>query len=149
MENKENVEIDYKKLYIQALADYANLKRRAESVNQENIRNVFNSIIIDFVPIYTNAKRGLQYNEKGCELIFNKILEIFNSYGIKAIDLEYIKSSYDNMFSETYAEAIGIEPTASEELDNQIFSVIEEGFINLRENSIIIPAKVIVFKYSN
>ena len=148
-ENTENVEIDYKKLYIQALADYANLKRRTEQVNDFNYKNILNALLSDFFPIYVDAKRGLQYNEKGCELIYNKFIKILKLHGVVPLDLNYIKENFNEDFSDMYAEAIGIEPTNSEELDNKVYSVLEDGFINIRENAIIIPAKVIVFKFNN
>lgn len=144
-----NEEKDYKKLYIQALADYANLKRRVESVNDYNFKNIFYALISDFLPVYIDAKRGLKYNEKGCELIFNKFVKILQSHGITPLNSDYVKHNFDDDFSEEYAEAIGVEPTNCEELDNKIFSVVEDGFVNIRENDIIVPAKVIVFKYNS
>lgn len=149
MENTENVEIDYKKLYIQALADYANLKRRTEQVNDFNYKNILNALLSDFFPIYVDAKRGLQYNEKGCELIYNKFIKILKLHGVVPLDLNYIKENFNEDFSDIYAEAIGIEPTDSEELDNKVYSVLEDGFVNIKEKAIIVPAKVIVFKYNN
>lgn len=139
-------EVDYKTLYLQALADYANLKRNNEKTNKLNVKRVISKMICDFLPVYTDAKRGLQYGETGCQLIFNKLVNIINSYGISIINLEYIKNR-DSAFSIDYAEAIGVEPTEDPTLDNKIFDVIEDGFIN-ENDEVIIPAKVIVFKYS-
>lgn len=147
--NKENTELDYKKLYIQALADYANLKRRVEEVNDYNFKNILNALLSDFLPVYVDAKRGLQYNEKGCELIYNKFVQILKIHGVSPLDFDYIKENFNEDFSDVYAEAIGVEPTSSKELDNKIFSVVEDGFVNIREREIIAPAKVIVFKYND
>lgn len=144
----ENTEIDYKTLYLHALADYTNLKRRTEEINDFNFKNILNVLLSDFHSIYVDAKRGLQYNEKGCELIYNKFIKILRLHGIAPLNSDYIKENFNEDFSDIYAEAIGTEPTDNEEYDNKIFKVIEDGFVNVMEKNVVVPAKVIVFKYN-
>ena len=140
-------EIDYKDLYIKTLADYQNLKRRQSKDLQDTAMRSGHQLIRAFIPIYHDAKRGSKYGEQGATLIYNKFVETLMKYGIGPIDENFFKKKFDGAFTDDYATAIGTEDTEAEELDNKIFSVVEDGFFDIRNNTVIDHAKVIVFKY--
>ena len=144
---KEDLTVDYKALYIQSVAEFTNYKRRQENINEENVKIITHATLTNFLPIYYDAKRGLQYGEQGCNLIFNKLLRIIQSYEVNPIDENYLKENYDNKFSDDYCVAVGTENTNDETLDNTISKVIEDGFIDVKRKYVITHAKVIVYKF--
>lgn len=144
---KEEPVVDYKALYIQSVAEFTNYKRRQENINEENVKIITHATLTNFLPIYYDAKRGLQYGEQGCSLIFNKLLSIIQSYGVNPIDEKYLKEKCDNKFSDDYCVAIGTDKTDDETLDNTISKVVEDGFIDDRRSSVIAHAKVFVYKF--
>ena len=148
-------EIDYKALYIQTLADYQNLQRRSLEEKRAIAKQASNDMLLKILHIYHSAKAGLKYNEKGAFLLYNAFVKFLNENDIGIINTDFFADKTDNKFSEDWAVAISIKSPEEdnlfpemndEELDNRIYSVVEDGFYNIKTGKVISYAKVIVYK---
>lgn len=151
----QDKEIDYKDLYIRTLADYQNLQRRSLEEKRVIASQASNDMLLKILHLYHSAKAGLKYNEKGAQLLYNAFVKFLSDNNIGIIDTEFFANNTDNKFSEDWAVAISVK-TADEdnlfpemedkELDNRIYSVVEDGFYNTVTKKVISYAKVIVYK---
>ncbi len=151
----QDKEIDYKDLYIRTLADYQNLQRRSLEEKRAIAKQASNEMLLKILHIYHSAKAGLKFNEKGAKILYNAFVKFLNENNIEIINDEFFANKTNNKFSEDWAVAISVKTPdednlfpelETEELDNRIYSVVEDGFYDTVTGKVISYAKVIVYK---
>ena len=137
---------DFRDRYIHLLADYQNLQKRTAKESGEVAKRTAHQVYKEFIPLYTDLKAGLKYNDQGARILFNKFISILMKNQIGVIDKKFFETRCDGKFTDEYAEALSVVATDNPELDNTVAEVIEDGFFDIQRNSIISHAKVTVFK---
>jgi molecular chaperone GrpE len=144
--NDQTEKEDFRDRYIHLLADYQNLQKRTAKESGEVAKRTAHQVYKEFIPLYTDLKAGLKYNDQGARILFNKFISIFMKNQIGVIDKKFFETRCDGKFTDEYAEALSVVATDNPELDNTVAEVIEDGFFDIQRNSIISHAKVTVFK---
>ena len=145
--NTENKEIeDFRDSYIRVLADYQNLQKRTAKDLSNIAKTTTYQVFKQFIPLYNDIKAGLKYNDPGIKIIYNKFVSILMSNKIGIIDKNFFDTKCEGKFNDDYAEALNISITQEQDLDNCVADVIEDGFLDIKNNCVISHAKVIVFK---
>ena len=145
--NTENKEIeDFRDSYIRVLADYQNLQKRTSRDLSNIAKMTTHRVIKQFIPLYNDIKAGLKYNDPGIKIIYNKFISILMSNQIGIIDKNFFDTKCEGKFNDDYAEALNISITQDQDLDNCVADVIEDGFLDIKNNCVISHAKVTIFK---
>ena len=145
--NTENKEIeDFRDSYIRVLADYQNLQKRTAKDLSNIAKTTTYQVFKQFIPLYNDIKAGLKYNDPGIKIIYNKFVSILISNQIGIIDKNFFDTKCEGKFNDDYAEALNISITQDQDLDNCVADVIEDGFLEKKNNCVISHAKVTVFK---
>ena len=145
--NTENKEIeDFRDSYIRVLADYQNLQKRTAKDLSNIVKTTTYQVFKQFIPLYNDIKAGLKYNDPGIKIIYNKFVSILMSNQIVIIDKNFFDTKCEGKFNDDYAEALNISITQDQDLDNCVADVIEDGFLDIKNNCVISHAKVTVFK---
>ena len=145
--NTENKEIeDFRDSYIRVLADYQNLQKRTSRDLSNIAKMTTHRVIKHFIPLYNDIKAGLKFNDPGIKIIYNKFVSILTSNQIEIIDKNFFDTKCEGKFNDDYAEALNISIIPDPDLDNCIADVIEDGFLDIKNNCVISHAKVTVFK---
>lgn len=148
VQEEQNIEKeDFKDRYIHLLADYQNLQKRSSKEGLAIAKRTRYETFKSFIPIYNDVKFALKYNDEGVTHIFNKFNDLLEKNNIGVINDSFFKTECNNKFDDKYADAISILSANNIEQDNDIAQVIEDGFYDKLDNSIILHAKVIVFKH--
>ena len=143
----ENKEIeDFRDSYIRVLADYQNLQKRTSRDLSNIAKMTTHRVIKQFIPLYNDIKAGLKFNDPGIKIIYNKFVSILTSNQIEIIDKNFFDTKCEGKFNDDYAEALNISIIPDPDLDNCIADVIEDGFLDIKNNCVISHAKVTVFK---
>ena len=145
--NTENNEIeDFRDRYIRVLADYQNLQKRTARDLSNIAKTTTHQVFKQFIPLYNDIKAGLKYNDPGIKIIYNKFVSILMSNQIGIIDKNFFDTKCEGKFNDNYAEALSVSITPDPDLDNCVEDVIEDGFFDIKNNSVISQAKVTVLK---
>jgi molecular chaperone GrpE len=122
-EKKDRTEQKVKQLEDQlkrALADYDNLKKRAEE-ERHNLVKFANTVLIvkflDVLDILEEAQKNL--NDPGLELVIRKFKEILASENIEEIEAK------DKDFDPNHHEAVSV---IDGETNNQVVEVLQKGY---------------------
>ena len=148
-EEKKNEEIDYKDLYLRALADYQNLQKRSleekETIRKRVACNVLRHVAF---PMYNDFIRALGASETvndGMHLLFAKLEKILKDSDIVVLDLKFFADNTNSKFDARYAEAVGVTPCALGKVNDDV-QVAECGFMIGSTKEVISYAKVLVYK---
>ena len=145
--NTENTEIeDFRDSYIRVLADYQNLQKRTVRDLSSIAKTTTYQVFKQFIPLYNDIKAGLKYNDPGIKIIYDKFVSILMSNQIGIIDKNFFDTKCEGKFNDDYAEALNVYTTQDQDLDNCVADVIEDGFLDIKNNCVISHAKVTVFK---
>lgn len=121
-----------------ALADYANLKKRAEEERQTVVKFANTVLIVKFLEILDNLETAQKnLNDQGLELIIKKFKDTLASENIKEIEAE------NKLFDPNLHEAISL---VDGEEDNQIVEILQKGYE--LDGKVLRPARVKVTKNS-
>lgn len=132
---------DLKRKYFELLSLY---KQTVKNNNiPADVIETRHSILNRFSELYADAKRGLQYKEKGALLLYKKLRKIFADLGVEILDEHWFRRN--PVFNEAFAEAVAVQGTLFADYDNTVVEVIEDGFKD--RYGIIKYAKVTVAKY--
>ncbi len=137
-------------LYLRALADYSNLRKRMENEIDGKIQEGKASLVKDLIHVIDNMDHALNHmNEvEGCEdikkgimAIYSQMLNVLKKHGVERIDVKR-----GDEFDPTICEAIGFSKDGKLE-ENKISAVYQQGYyIN---GKLLRPAKVLVVKNEN
>ena len=123
---QENGEL--KESYLRLQAEFANYKRRNETLSQDSfnkgVQSVFTKlvdILDDFDLALTNKNASAQDFKKGMELIFAKLFSSAEEFGLKKIN------SVGEQFDPKFHEALLTE--FSEKPENQILEELQSGYM--------------------
>jgi molecular chaperone GrpE len=95
LEEKENEAAKYKELWLRALADYDNFKKRTQKEMERIQLYAGEQLIKDIIPVLDNLERAIDSLEdknsaiyEGIKLIYNQIKGVLNKYGVEEIEAE-------------------------------------------------------------
>lgn len=124
-----------------ALADYDNLRKRAEKEKEEIIKLASISFFLKLVPIVDNLKKAQGYlKDEGLDNIIKELTRI-----ISEEDIENVIAEEGRAFDENYHEAVEVEKIEDGSKSGLISQVLLEGW-RIKDGPVIRPAKVIVYK---
>jgi molecular chaperone GrpE len=130
----EKEENEYKEKYIRALADYQNLSKRIEREREEIQQSASSWIILKLLPVLDDLELAKDNTEeKGIELIYNKLWNILEKEGIRKMEIKE-----NDAFDPEKMEAIDAE-SGGEKL-----KIVRSGYI--MKGKILRPAQVKVVK---
>lgn len=144
---KENEEItieekfsDLNDKHLRLFAEFENFKKRTAKERIELYKTAGESVLSALLPIIDDFERSMKASEeedKGVVLIYNKLISILESKGLKAFD-----NPIGTELNTDFHEAITNVPAPSEDMKGKIIDVIEKGyFLNYK---VIRYAKVVV-----
>ncbi|MDN5330997.1 MAG: molecular chaperone GrpE [Tepidanaerobacteraceae bacterium] len=128
LEEKEKEAVEYKELWLRALADYDNFKKRTQKEMEQIKLYAGEQLIKDILPVLDNFERALDSLEDknsavydGIKLIYNQIKGILNKYGVQEIEAE--GRPFDPQFHEA------IMTVESDEHENDtVVEVLRKGY---------------------
>lgn len=147
-EEKKVEEIDYKDLYIRALADYQNLQKRSLEEKRAIAKRASYDMLKNILPLYNDIVRAMEMTETvddGLHHLYNKFEKFLQENDITVLDLKFFADNTNSQFDEKYAEAVGTIPLIEYKNENDV-KVIDCGFMNTTTKEIISYAKVLVYK---
>ena len=147
-EEKKIEEVDYKDLYLRALADYQNLQKRSLEEKRAISRRASYDMLKRIVPIYNDIVRALEMTDvvdSGLHHLYSKFEQFLEDNHVAVIDLKFFADNTNSQFDDKYAEAVGTIPCELGKKENDV-KVIDCGFLNKDTNEIILYAKVLVYK---
>lgn len=146
-ENEKNSieqEQDWHDLFLRAMADCDNSRKRYEKMISESTRvGMYNSVEKIICPIYNDVYLGVLNGIEGCDIILKSSKQNLKKEGILTIG-DSIKGS---VFNEDFMDAVSIVQTDDESKDGVVYGLIGYGFQDSISNRVIVPAKVSVYKY--
>ena len=147
-EEKKVEEIDYKDLYIRALADYQNLQKRSLEEKRAIAKRASYDMLKNILPLYNDIVRAMEMTETvddGLHHLYNKFEKFLQENNITVLDLKFFADNTNSQFDEKYAEAVGTIPLIEYKNENDV-KVIDCGFMNTTTKEIISYAKVLIYK---
>lgn len=125
-------------LYLRAVADFTNYRKRMEQRNNEMAELATERVIAKILPIIDDINRMIQYTEGEANwdminLILRKLNNILDHEGVKSIDANYLP------FDPTFHEAIGSIRT-DKYPEHTVIEYSETGYT--LHGKVIRPAKV-------
>jgi molecular chaperone GrpE len=126
--------------HLRLFAEFENFKKRTAKERIELYKTAGESVLSALLPIIDDLERSMKASEEedeGVVLIYNKLISILESKGLKAID-----NPIGTELNTDFHEAITNVPAPSEDMKGKIIDVIEKGyFLN---DKVIRYAKVVV-----
>lgn len=132
---------DFKDRYLRLLAEFDTFKRRTARERIELTKSAAKDLIADLLPVLDDFERAFKAanpDPKGFELIYNKMKNLLEQQGLKAMTTE--QQDFDPDLHEAIAEI----PAPSPELSGKVLDAVEQGYY-LHEK-ILRHAKVVVGK---
>jgi molecular chaperone GrpE len=141
--NNENKEL--KEKYLRLYSEFENYRRRTAKERLELIKTASEDVIQQMIPILDDFERAIKAEEKetgektieGRQLIYNKMVKILASKGLKSMD-DLVGKDFDAEMHEAITQI----PAPSEELKGKIVDVIERGY--LLGDKVVRYAKVVI-----
>ena len=146
-EEKKIEEIDYKDLYLRALADYQNLQKRSLEEKRTIAKRAVGETFKVILPLYNDLVRALEMTntvDDGLHYLFSKFEKVLKDNDIVVLDLKFFADNTNSQFDERYAEAVSTLPCPLGKVDNDVH-VVECGFMKGSTREVILYAKVIVY----
>lgn len=134
-----------KKEYLFLMADFDNFRKRVVKEKADLIRNASERVLGDLLPIVDDFERGLQAVKdsddaqavkEGMELIYNKLVKLLASYGVKAMD------STGTDFDADLHEAIATVPASEDTQKGKVIDTTQRGYT--LNDKVLRHAKVVV-----
>ncbi len=131
--------------YVRLMAEFENYRRRSAAERLELITTASEKIILELLPVVDDCERALKAlgestdsaaAKEGTELIYNKMMNILKSKGLKKI--EAAEMPFDTEFMEAVAQF----PAPDESKKGMVFDVIQNGY--MLGEKVIRYAKVVV-----
>jgi molecular chaperone GrpE len=141
--NNENKEL--KEKYLRLYSEFENYRRRTAKERLELIKTASEDVIQQMIPVLDDFERAIKAEEKetgektieGRQLIYNKMVKILASKGLKSMD-DLVGKDFDAEMHEAITQI----PAPSEELKGKIVDVIERGY--LLGDKVVRYAKVVI-----
>lgn len=146
MEKIKKERDEYKNLYLRALADHENYKKRIESDWKKAVDYANERLIYELLPVLDNFELALEAMKsaqdvdsikKGVEMIYKSLLEILNKEGLETFE------SRGKKFDPRLHEAISVKETTETE-PGVVVEEFQKGY--KFKNKLLRPAKVSVSK---
>ena len=139
-ENKE-----LKEQYLRLYSEFENYRRRTAKERLELIKTASEGVIQEMIPILDDFERAIKAEEmetgekavEGRQLIYNKMVKILASKGLKSMD-DVVGKKFDAEMHEAITQI----PAPSEEFKGKIVDVIERGY--LLGDKVVRYAKVVI-----
>ncbi|MDR1678143.1 MAG: nucleotide exchange factor GrpE [Deltaproteobacteria bacterium] len=141
----------FQDLYLRALAEQENAKRRFQKDKEENARYASERVIRDLVPVLDNLNLALSYADlsqpavkvlaEGVSMTLKGCLDMLADWGLKEVLVER-----GQPFDPNFHEAIG-QDLDPELQDNAVIKQVSKGYT--LHNRLLRPAKVIVAKHQS
>lgn len=131
--------------YIRLMAEFENFRRRSATERLELINTASEKIILELLPVLDDCERALKVlgessdsaaAKEGTELIYNKMLGVLKSKGLKEID------AAGKIFDTEYMEAMAQFPVQDEARKGMVYDVVQKGY--MLGEKVIRYAKVVV-----
>ncbi len=131
--------------YLRLYSEFDNYRRRTAKERIELSKTASEDMIVNLLPVLDDFERALKAIEpneqtnalrEGVELIFNKIQNILNQKGLKAME------SIGNTFDSELHEAVAQMPSQEEENKGKVFDEVVKGYYLY--DKVIRHAKVVV-----
>lgn len=133
---QEVAQVDYKPLYLRALADYQNLEKRAQSQKEEIAQATKGHVVARFLPFLDNLDQAeIFIKDPGLAIVKQQFVDALLSEGL--VEVAQVGDSFDPTFAEAVDVVEGTE-------DNKIVEVVKRGFAI--DGRVIRPAQVKVSK---
>ncbi len=130
--SSENEVAALKDKYLRLYSDFENYRKRTSKERIDLITNASEDVLKDLIPVVDDFERSLKASEneedgtkvrEGNQLIFQKLLKILGSKGLKPMD-DLVGKSFDP----DTQEAITQIPSPSEDMKGKVVDVIEKGY---------------------
>lgn len=129
--------------YLRLFAEFDNYKKRTARERLELIRTASEDVVAKLLPVLDdfdrakkNAEQGGESFSEGVQLVYQKLFQVLNSVGLKAMDSEEIE------FDPELHEAITKIPAQDEKMKGKIIDHVEKGYY--LNDKIIRHAKVVI-----
>lgn len=148
LEDKLNIENkELKEKYLRLYSEFENYRRRTAKERLDLIKTASEDVIQEMIPVLDDFERAFKAEEsetgeksnEGRQLIYNKMVKILASKGLKSMD-DLVGKDFDA----DRHEAITQIPAPSEELRGKIVDIIERGY--LLGDKVVRYAKVVIGK---
>lgn len=142
----ENTIQDLKDKHLRLLAEFDNYKKRTSREKYDLMTTASRDVVLALLPVIDDFERALKLKDQsagegfdtGIQLIYNRMLNVLQSQGLKAME------STNETFDPDLHEAITEVPVKDPEDAGKIVDTIEKGYT--LNDKIIRHAKVIVGK---
>jgi molecular chaperone GrpE len=123
---------DLKDKYLRLYSDFENFRKRSSKERLDLITTASEEVLRDLIPVVDDFERAIKVsgtqgkggeNKEGNLLIFQKLLRILESKGLKPMD-DLIGKPFDP----DTQEAITQIPAPSDELKGKVIDVVEKGY---------------------
>ncbi len=138
---------DFEAKYKRALADYQNLLKQTAREKEEFGLWANENLLREFITVYDYLKLSLEHSPsddkwlEGVKHVLAQFKKILTEAGVQEIDPQ--KQAFDHATMEALEEEL----TAVADQDGQVAKVVKGGYS--LNKKVIIPAKVIVYKFKN
>lgn len=131
--------------YLRLYAEFENFRRRTNKEKVDIISSANAGVITDMLPVLDDFERAIANNDKiedievmkeGFHLIFNKLLHILTSKGLKPMEIGQVP------FDSELHEAVANIPAPDESLKGKVIDAVEKGYY--LNDKVIRYAKVVV-----
>lgn len=130
-----NEEVDYKELYLRALADYDNLKKRNVSISEDSELKGKIEIIREVISPLSDSLSSAKMNN-----ILDGMNNSLKRLGVGVIDKEFEGKDFDPDFMECLMTV----PTDDESLRSKVVKIDRVGYVDSK-GKVIVPAMVSVY----
>lgn len=119
-----------------ALADYDNLKKRAEAEKKLWLKFAKEQLLVELLPAFDNVELAQKHlNDQGLGIAVSQFLDIFKANGVEEVSTD--------KFDEEMHEAVDVVDGGKK---GKIAEVVQKGYKFTDSNDVIRPAKVKVYK---
>ncbi len=117
--------------YLRVYSDFDNYRKRTIKEKNELGKFANSELITELLPVVDDLERALKIMQRnpetesliqGIELIYNKLLKILESQGLKAIN------AIGEIFNTDFHEAVTKIPAENEEQKGKVFDEIQKGY---------------------
>lgn len=134
-----------KDLYLRALADLQNYRKRAQREKEDAIRFANENLLREMVPVIDNLERAIEHAGgesdgnmlQGVQMTLEQFRKVLDSFGVKPIE------AVGQPFDPNFHQAMGQIP-ASDQPPNTVVEELQKGYI--LNNRLLRPAMVMVAK---
>ena len=140
-----NEAADNKDLYLRALADLENYRKRAQREKEDAIRFANDHILRNIIPVLDNLERAIEHARtatddqgsllEGVEMTLDQLHKVLESSGVTPVE------AMGQLFDPNFHQAMGQIPTGDQP-PNTVMQELQKGY--LLNNRLLRPAMVMV-----